>query len=296
MNEILNLETPKQEKKISIEPGFVVPDGFRESPLEYFEGHGINIKPGETEHKENGEVKEDPEAVKCLPVWYDRDGEMVKVVAKKINPRKGQAGKAGNPWHEVDVMKRVAEAGLPVAKLLAVAEESGEYLFVTERVAGFTVYDTDMLEEKFKTYRYTSEDIEVLKDQVKTEMEILKDKLKAKGIIREKWKLQDMVFEIDFEQKKVTQVTPVDWERTALVVEKEDDTLKNIPTERVKSVWESPESLLFYEWYEQQRVLPETEQSDAFREFLNLFALGQAELPKHFAHYRVRGLRDRLPS
>lgn len=205
------------EKRLSIEPGLVVPDEFRNTPLQYFREHGLNIKPGETEYKEDGRISEDPTAVKCLPVWHDRQGNPIRVIAKKINTVKSQIGKSGNPWHEVDVMKRVAEAGLPVARLLAVAEENGEHLFVTERVAGFTVYDTEMLDEKFGVHGYTKEDIETLKDQVKTIMESLKGELEGVGVIREKWKLQDMVFEIDFAEKKVTRVTPVDWERTKLV-------------------------------------------------------------------------------
>ncbi len=289
MFEIPPVEKPKT--KLSIEPGLVVPDAFRESPWQYFEEHGLNIKPGETEHKEDGRIKEDPAAVKCLPVWHDQEGNPIRVIAKKINPVKAEAGRTGNPWHETDVMMRVAEAGLPVAKLLAITEDEGQYLFFTERVPGFTVYDTAMLDEKFGAHGYTKEDVEELKEQVKTEMESLKAKLEAEGIVREKWKIQDMIFEIDFEARRVTKVTPVDWERTKLLPKTKEEVV--LPEIKMHPIWDSPDSPLFYDWYEEQRVLPNEKQSDAFREFLTLVKLGQAELPLYLAHHRVQKMRDK---
>ncbi|MCW1888526.1 MAG: hypothetical protein KIH67_003145 [Candidatus Moranbacteria bacterium] len=289
MFEIPKVEKPKT--KLSIEPGLVVPEAFRESPWQYFEEHGLNIKPGETEHKEDGSIKEDPTAVKCLPVWHDQEGNSIRVIAKKINPAKGEAAKTGNPWHETDVMMRVAEAGLPVARLLAITEDEGQYLFFTERVAGFTVYDTAMLDEKFAAHDYTKEDVEELKSQVQREMELLKNKLEAEGIVREKWKIQDMIFEIDFAERKVTKVTPVDWERTKLLPKNKEEVVVAEP--KTRPIWDAPDSPLFYDWYEGQRVLSDDKQSDAFREFLALVKLGQAELPRHLAHYRVQKLRDR---
>ncbi len=281
---------PKPEKKLSIEPGLVVPGAFRESPWKYFQEHGLNIKPGDTEYKEDGRISEDPTAVKCLPVWHDEAGNPIRVIAKKINTIKSQIGKTGNPWHEVDVMRRVAEAGLPVARLLAVAEDKGEHLFVTERIAGFTVYDIDHIREKFSQYGYTQEDEENLKNQVRMEMEALKNQLREQGIIREKWKLQDMVFEIDFEACKVTRVTPVDWERTKILLPLEEAVRIEEP---LKPIWEFPESFLFYEWYEQQYALPEEQRSSSFKQFLDLLASGKAEAPKLLAHYRVKRLREK---
>ena len=290
MFEIPKVEKPKT--KLSIEPDLVVPDAFRASPWQYFEEHGLNIKPGETEHKEDGRIKEDPTAVKCLPVWHDQEGNPIRVIAKKINPVKAEAGKTGNPWHETDVMMRVAEAGLPVAKLLAITEDEGQYLFFTERVPGFTVYDTAMLDEKFRAHNYTEEDVAQLKEQVQREMESLKAKLEAEGIVREKWKIQDMIFEIDFAGRRVTKVTPVDWERTKLIPKNKEETV--VPEPKMMPIWSSPDSPLFYDWYEQQRVLPDEKQSEAYKEFLALVELGQAELPYHLAHHRVQKLRDSL--
>ena len=37
----------------------------------------------------------------------------------------------------------------------------------------------------------------------------------TQGIIR-KWKLKDMVLDVDFESKKVVGITPTDWERTKI--------------------------------------------------------------------------------
>ena len=77
---------PKPEKKLSIEPGLVVPGAFRESPWKYFQEHGLNIKPGDTEYKEDGRISEDPTAVKCLPVWHDEAGNPIQaeVVGKDL--------------------------------------------------------------------------------------------------------------------------------------------------------------------------------------------------------------------
>lgn len=58
-----------------------------------------------------------------------------------------------------------------------------------------------------------------------------------------------------------------------------------------KPIWESPESLAFYDWYEEQRKVASEKQSEAFREFLALEKLGQAEKPRYQAHRRVSDQR-----
>lgn len=49
-------------------------------------------------------------------------------------------------------------------------------------------------------------------------MEQLKKKFEEAGIIRT-WKLKDMVFDIDIENKTIRSIVPTDWERTKKVVE-----------------------------------------------------------------------------
>ena len=62
--------------------------------------------------------------------------------------------------------------------------------------------------------------------------------------------------------------------------------------ETPKAIWESPESALFYEWYEQQNALSKEKQSEAFQSFLDLVAIGKAELPRYLAHQRVKRIRE----
>ena len=63
--------------KIEVESGLdgFVPDEFRQNPVEYFESRGQNIKSGEIKRDETGRVREDPTAVKELPVWTDAGGQ-----------------------------------------------------------------------------------------------------------------------------------------------------------------------------------------------------------------------------
>lgn len=48
-------------------------------------------------------------------------------------------------------------------------------------------------------------------------MSELQKKFEQEGIIRD-WKLSDMVFDIDIENKDIRSLTPVDWERTTVTV------------------------------------------------------------------------------
>ena len=66
---------------------------------------------------------------------------------------------------------------------------------------------------------YTDEDIENLKRQAEERMITLQAKFEEAGIQRG-WKLKDMIFDIDIENKTVRGVTPVDWERTKIDREK----------------------------------------------------------------------------
>jgi hypothetical protein len=50
-------------------------------------------------------------------------------------------------------------------------------------------------------------------------MSELKTQFDTAGVVRS-WKLKDMVFEVDVENKKIASMVPTDWERTR-IVEKE---------------------------------------------------------------------------
>lgn len=207
-------QTPELKIEISSQFQRFVPAEFKADPFIYFETYGKNIKPGETVYDEE-KVKEDPTAVKDFPVWTDESGNELKVVAKRVNTEKGKIGKTANPFHEADVMERVRELGLPASAPVARIQKENEFLFLMERAAGFTVFDTE-LEEAFRKNGYSEEDKQELKKDAERAMAELQSLFEQFGIKR-KWKLTDMVFQIDFPTKKVTGITPVDWERTEIL-------------------------------------------------------------------------------
>lgn len=211
-------ETPKlplaqiesqKEIKIEVYSGYTpyIPEEFETSPFEYFETQGINIKPGETKYEE-GKVKEDPAAVKDFPVWKNSEGKELRVVAKRVNTEKGKVGKTANPFHEAEVMEKVRALGLPAPAPIAKIQKGEQFLILMERAEGVTLFDMG-LEEAFKEWAYSEEDKQQLKQDAEQRMSDLQGRFEKMGIKR-KWKLADMVFEIDFQQKKVIGITPVD--------------------------------------------------------------------------------------
>ena len=74
----MSLEFPKFESTpesfIKIEKEFedFIPEEFLNDPVGYFEKEGQNIKQGEKKFDETGRIREDPTAVKDLPVWKNR--------------------------------------------------------------------------------------------------------------------------------------------------------------------------------------------------------------------------------
>ncbi|MST04376.1 MAG: hypothetical protein EXS49_02315 [Candidatus Pacebacteria bacterium] len=172
----------------------------------------MNIKPGEIEHDHAGVVKEDPTAVKELPIWTDEAGVELAVVGKRVNTIKSQVRKSGDPFYEYKIMQLVNEIGLPAPKPIAKAEQSGSHLIVMEKALGFTYFDGGPL---LMHYGYLPGEIETLKRQAGEQMAELKDRFDEAGIIR-KWKLSDIIFDVDIEAKKIRKITPVDWERTKI--------------------------------------------------------------------------------
>jgi hypothetical protein len=217
----MNFEQPQIEQKVEKEPNIFIeakyrpfaPSAFLEDPVGYFEREGENIKSGGVRFKKDGSISEDPTATKWLPTWHNENGNELRVVAKRVNVEKSEIGRASDPFYEFHVMEEVRKRGLPTVAPIAKIEQGDTHLVVMEQASGMRwSKDTS---ELLKVLGYTDVDIESIKEQTLRKMEQLKEQFEASGIIR-KWKLADVLFEIDIEAKKVTGATPIDWERTVI--------------------------------------------------------------------------------
>ncbi len=211
-----NMEfSPKPSFQIEVESGYedFMPQEFLENPIEYFEREGKNIKTGEVKFDEDGRVREDPTAVKDLPVWMDNKGKELYAVAKKVNVEKGEILKSEDPFYEYKILKLIHELGLSAAKPVAKVEKGNVHLVIMEKIPGIRWSEKDLLH--LKKRGYSDEDIENLKIQAESQMEQLKKKFEETGIIRA-WKLKDMVFDLDIENKIIRGIIPTDWERTKI--------------------------------------------------------------------------------
>ncbi len=223
----MNFETPnfesniekKPQAKIEIESDFeeLIPEDFKNDPLGYFESRGQNIKSGEIKRDETGRVREDPTAVKELPSWLDSEGNQVQTIGKKVNIKKGKVGESGDPFYEYHIMEIVREAGLPSPRPIAKAEQDGSHLIIMEKAQGIGWHGKDT--RHLKENGYTDNDIETLKQQAEEKMTALQKNFEEAGIERG-WKLKDMIFDLDVENKTIRSITPVDWERTKINQEK----------------------------------------------------------------------------
>lgn len=201
--------------KIEIQPEFedCVPTEFAQNPLEYFENKGVNIKSGETQFAEDGHVREDPTAVKDLPVWRNAAGVELRTVGKRVNTRKGAIGESGDPFYEYTILEQLEALKLPAARPVARAEHAGTHLIVMTRVLGTRWSEKESLQ--LKENGYSDDDIASLLTQAEEKMGELQQQFEAKGVMRS-WKLKDMVFEIDVPNKRILSMTPTDWERTKI--------------------------------------------------------------------------------
>ncbi len=223
MEKFPNLQNNTQENApkltVEVESEFVafVPQEFFDDPAGYFEREGKNIKTGEIKYDETGRVREDPTAVKDLPVWKNAAGVEIQTVGRRVNTAKGAVGESGDPFHEYKILERLTQMGLPAAKPVAKAEQADTYIIVMERIPGLRWSEKDSLNLKEKGY--SDEDIAALMTEAEQKMNELKVRFDEAGVVRD-WKLKDMVFEVDVENKKITSMVPTDWERTK-IVEKE---------------------------------------------------------------------------
>jgi len=213
----MNESLPKEEIYTSIfeiETGYesYIPEDFRENPLTYFETHGKNIKQGEIEYHTDGTVSEDPTAVKDFPVWENGNGDRLFTVGKRVNLDKGMINKTKDPFYEYMIMKIVQQKNLPGAKPIVKISQGNSHLIIMERIPGLRwSYRHELLKKGF-----TNEDVDRLHKKAEAMMSELQKRFEREGIMRD-WKLSDMVFDIDIENKDLRSLTPVDWERTKIL-------------------------------------------------------------------------------
>lgn len=214
----MNFEEPKFEQvgpKVEVESEYegFIPDDFKNDPFGYFEREGKNIKPGEVKYDESGRIREDPTAVKELPIWMDDKNNEIRVIGKRVNVEKGEVGKSGDPFYEYRILQIVHELDLPAPHPVAKVESGSQHLIVMGKVAGINWYEKEIL--RLRERGYSDEDIEGLRRQAEEKMLELKRRFDDVGIIRG-WKLKDMVFDIDVDNKVIRGIVPVDWERTRI--------------------------------------------------------------------------------
>lgn len=223
MENFTNLQNNDQESaprsRVEVDPGFVefVPQEFLDDPVGYFEREGKNIKTGEIKFDDVGVIREDPTAVKDLPIWKNIDGVEIQTVGRRVNVSKGAVGESGDPFHEYKILERLAQMGLPAARPIAKAEQAGAHIIVMERIPGLRWSERDSL--NLKERGYSEQDISDLMTEAEEKMNELKAQFDGAGVVRG-WKLKDMVFQIDIEEKKIISIVPTDWERTR-IIEKE---------------------------------------------------------------------------
>lgn len=189
------------------------PAEFLADPFGYFEKHGVNVKSGKIKHDATGRVREDPTAVKDLPAWQDQKGQSLEVIGKKVNIKKGEIGKSQDPFYEYKMMQLVTELGLPSAKPIARVSQENRHLIIMEKIPGIRWSDKEQLQ--LEKNGYTTEDISNLKQQAQLLMEKIQNEFTLAGVNRS-WKLKDMIFDLDMENKTIKAVTPTDWERTKI--------------------------------------------------------------------------------
>ena len=106
---------------------------------------------------------------------------------------------------------------MPSAKPIGFVKQDESLYTLMERVKGYTWTSRD--KEILKQQGLTDQDEEPIKRQIEEKMHELRNKYEEFGIYR-KWKHSDMVFDLDLEHKKIISITPVDWEKSHLDLQK----------------------------------------------------------------------------
>lgn len=210
-------ESSPSKESIIIDAEVEAPADFVADPFGYFERVGINTRPGTTTYNLAGRIKEDPTAVKDLPPWHLRQGDAsIGVVAKRVNRNKARIADTQDPLHEFTILSYVHEHGLPGARPLAHVAKNGEHLLVMEKLEGVRLpYNNKdvIIETLMHEHALSKDDAEDLLTQATVMMAELSIRFDQAHVMR-RWHIKDMVLGIDFANKKVTSVMPVDWERT----------------------------------------------------------------------------------
>jgi hypothetical protein len=136
-----------------------------------------------------------------------------------VNRDKHQIAQSGDPFHEYNVMKIAREFDLPCPRPVAKVEQAGDYLIVMERIEGMR-WDETLPGLLADGQRLTwVGGIDKLKEEAGPMMLKLQQDYEAVGLTRT-WKLKDMIFDLDVENRKLNSVTPTDWERTCIDLDK----------------------------------------------------------------------------
>lgn len=236
-------ERQENKPKLHIESQYddFLPEDFRDNPQKYIKEHGENIKSGEIKYHDNGSVREDTTASKFLPEWQNKQGEVIQSVSKKVNREKVRTStkatgeKFEDPLLEHKMMSLCQILDLPSAKPIGFVEQDNDLYTLMERVKGYTWTKRD--KEALGQRGLTVEDQEPIQRQIEEQMSVLKEKLEAFGIYR-KWKHKDMVFDLDIENKTITDIVPVDWEGSFLDREKLMQRISNFSPEQRKKIEE----------------------------------------------------------
>jgi hypothetical protein len=82
-----------------------------------------------------------------------------------------------------------------------------------KRVSGFRLLHD--IAQQLRENGFMDGDLQQLKKEAEEMMFVLEKQFTEKGIER-KWKLSDMVVDIDLNTKKIQSMVPTDWERTKI--------------------------------------------------------------------------------
>lgn len=219
-----SLNKPEEISNLSIEIEGeyeeFIPNDFRDNPFLYFEKSGVNIRPGLVIEKDaSGNIKDDPTAVKRLPIWSDGKRNL-EVVAKRVNPRKSQIAESGDPLYEYNIIKYLKSLDLPAPNPIGFVEQGDKAIFLTEKIPGLNLHDLAGLSDQ----GWTGDEIAKIEEQAVFEMKNLESRFAVLNIKRG-WHLKDMVLDIDLNTKSLRNITPTDFERTKVFAGKNSEPL-----------------------------------------------------------------------
>ncbi|MCR4275006.1 MAG: hypothetical protein NUW02_03100 [Candidatus Campbellbacteria bacterium] len=189
----------------------LVPLELRQDPLGYFERLGTPMKSGEKKYDKEGSLRDDPGAVRQLPDWEEGD-RVVTPIAKWTNREKSMLKETGEPLYEYNLLSYIQSLGLPAPKPIGFFESEQNSIFLMEKVDGYTKKELDVA-----VSGWSAEDIHQLKQDTEREMVDLQNLFLANGLQRS-WKANDMIFQIDFVNRRLVRLIPTDFERTRVLV------------------------------------------------------------------------------